>query len=144
MAITAYTYGLVYTSAFSGEINVSTGTFKVLLTTSAYTPNQDTHRYKSSVTNEVTGTNYTAGGATLAGVAIAYNTGTNVFNLDANDVVWANSTITARRAVVYRDSGTAATSPLIMWVDFGQDIVSTNSNFSITWDVGGLINVVVA
>ena len=50
----------------NGSIDLDTDTIKVLLVTSAYTPDQDTHTKHSDVTNEVSGTGYTAGGATLA------------------------------------------------------------------------------
>jgi len=36
-----------------------------MLTTSSYSPAKDTHDFKDYVTNEVTGTGYSAGGATL-------------------------------------------------------------------------------
>jgi len=43
-----------------------TDTLKVMLSTSAYTLNLDTHEVKADVTNEVSGTGYTAGGVTIA------------------------------------------------------------------------------
>jgi hypothetical protein len=46
-------------------VDYLTDTIKVMLTTSAYTPNLDTHETKADVTNEVVGTGYTARGATL-------------------------------------------------------------------------------
>lgn len=54
-------YGNVLLKALNKEVDWDSDTIKVMLTTSSYTPNQDTHIYKSSVTNEVTGTGYTAG-----------------------------------------------------------------------------------
>jgi len=64
--------------------------------------------------------------------------------LDAADTTWASSTITARYAVVYASTGTASTSPLIGYVDFGSDQSSTNGNFTITWDATGIVRVTVA
>lgn len=144
MAVTANVYGLALSSFVSGSINWGTDTIKVMLTTSAYTPNQDTHQFKSSVTNEVTGTGYTAGGATLASKTNAYTTATNTVALDAADVTWSTSTITAARAVVYKDTGTGSTSPLICYVDFGGDVVSTAGNFTITWDSAGICTLTAA
>lgn len=61
---------LIYNSAIDdmakGAIDFDTDTFKVLLVTSSYSPNKDTHTKRSDVTNEVSGTGYTAGGATSA------------------------------------------------------------------------------
>ena len=53
----------------NGSIDLDTDTIKVMLVTSTYTPNQDTHTKRSDVTNEVSGTGYTAGGATLGAVS---------------------------------------------------------------------------
>lgn len=145
MAVTAFQYGLFQKSLWNKEIDMDSDALKVMLCTSAYTPNQDTHQYKSSVTNEVVGTGYTATGAALASLVVAYNTATNTINLDAADTVWAASTITARYAVVYDATpGTDATRPLICYIDFGADVVSSGGNFTITWDPAGIVSVTVA
>lgn len=139
MAVTAKVYGRALLAALKKEMNLSTDTLKVMLCTSSYTPDQDAHDYKNDVTAEVTGTGYTAGGATLAGVALTYDTATNTVKLDADDVSWAGATITARYAVIYDDTpSTAATKPLIAYVDFGADVTSTGGAFAITWDAAGI------
>ncbi|MEV0357088.1 hypothetical protein AB0H71_13605 [Nocardia sp. NPDC050697] len=141
MAVTANLYGLALQSAFNKEIDWDSDTIKVMLCTSSYTPNQDTHRYKSDVTNEVTGTGYTAGGATLTSPTFAYTSGTNTVTLDAADTSWANSTITARYAVIYDATpGSDATRPLIAFVDFGANVSTTAGTFSIVWDATGIVN----
>jgi hypothetical protein len=142
MAVTAHAYGNAALKALNKEIDFDTDTVKVMLCTSAYTPNQASHAYKSSVTNEVTGTGYTAGGATLASKTIVSSG--NVTTLDAADVTWATSTITARYAVIYESTGTDATSALIAYVDFGADVVSSGGNFTITWDVAGIVTLTAA
>jgi len=60
---------------------------------------------------------------------------------DAADVTWSSSSITARGAVVYKDTGTDATSLLICYIDFGQDYTSLNGDFKITWNSEGIINI---
>jgi hypothetical protein len=137
-------YGNFLVKALNKEVDWDTDTIKVALTTSSYTPNQDTHDYFNDVTNEVSGTGYTAGGNTLASKTITYDDANNVIVLDAADTTWASSTITARYAVVYASTGTASTSPLIGYVDFGSDQSSTNGNFTITWDATGIVRVTVA
>lgn len=145
MAVTAFFYGQAMLSAFNKEIDFDSDTIKVMLCTSTYTPNQDTHRYKSSVTNEVTGTGYTAGGATLGSPSLTYTGATNVLKLDANDAVWTTSTITARYAVIYDSTpGTDATRPLIAYVDFGADVTSTAGDFTIVWDAAGIATITVS
>lgn len=144
MTVTAKVYGLAQQSLANKEIDFDTDTVKVMLCTSTYTPNQDTHRYKSDITNEVTGTGYTAGGATLASKTVTYTSGTNTLALDAADPSWASSTITARYAVFYVDTGTSSTSPLICYADFGADVSSTANTFTLTLDASGLVTLTAA
>jgi hypothetical protein len=145
MAVTAKIFGKAFLSAFNKEIDLDTDTIKVMLTTSTYTPDQDAHQYKSSVTNEVTGTGYTAGGATITSPAVSYTGGTNTFAFAGANVAWAGSTITARYAVIYDSTpGTDATRPLIGYVDFGVDVATTSGTLTLTWDAAGVFTVSVA
>jgi hypothetical protein len=124
----------------NGGIDLDTDTIKVALVTSAYTPNQDTHDNFDDVTNEVSGTGYTAGGQALANKAVTADNTDNEGVFDADDVTWGSSTITARGAVVYKDTGTPSTSKLICYIDFGSDKVSSNGNFTIAWNAEGILN----
>ena len=145
MAITAKLYGGFLKSLANKEIDLDTDTLKVLLCTSAYTPDQDAHQYKSSVTNEVSGTGYTAGGATLAGVTVTYTGATNTLTLDAADPSWASSTITARTAVIYDSTpATDATRPLIAYLQSDVDISSSGGAFTITFDANGIATITAA
>ncbi|MEV0367492.1 hypothetical protein [Nocardia fusca] len=142
MAVTAKWYGLGLKSLVNKEVDWDTDVIKVMLCTSTYSPDQDTHQYKSSVTNEVSGTGYNAGGATLTTSAPTYTAGTNTLVLDAADVSWPNSTIVARYAVVYDSTpATDATRPLLGYVDFGQDVSTTAGTFSIVWDAAGILTI---
>lgn len=139
-------YGQFLSQALNKEIDWDTDTIKVALLSNAYTPDQDAHNYFDDVsTNEVTGTGYTQGGISLTNKTNTYNGATNTIVLDADDVTWSSSTITARYAVVYDASpATNATRPLIGYVDFGSDQSSSNGNFTITWDATGIVRVTVA
>lgn len=145
MATTNKWYGLAFTSAFTKKIDLSADTIKVMLVTSSYTFDQDAHQYKSSITNEVTGTGYTATGATLGSPSLTYTGGTNTLALDGTDVSWTTATLTARGAVVYDSTpGTDATRPLLVFVDFGADTPVTAGTLSLTWDPAGICSVSVA
>lgn len=136
---TTKTYGSLITKAFNKEVDWDTDTIKVALVSSSYTPNQDSHDYWDDVSSyEVTGTGYTAGGATLGSKTVGYTSGTNVTKFDAADVSWTSSTITARYAVVYLSTGSSSTSPLIAYVDFGSDQSSSSGTFSISWSASGI------
>ena len=139
MAVTAWWFAGAMKNLLDRTKNIDwdTNTIKVMLTTVTYVPNQDTHSVKSSVTNEVTGTGYVAGGTTLTTKSLTQ--ATNVYTLDADDAVWASSTITARLAVMYDDSGaTDADKALLLWVDFGQNEVSSSGEFRIAWNASGI------
>lgn len=123
----------------SGAIDLDTDTIKVALVTSTYSPNVDTHTKFSDITNEVTGTGYTAGGVTLGTVTVSQDNTNNRGVFDAADVSWASSSITARGAVVYKSTGTASTSPLICYVDFTTDKTSSSGTFTITWSADGIL-----
>jgi len=144
MTVSAKWFGNALLKALNKEIDYDTDTVKVMLCTSTYTPNQDTHDYKDDVTNEVTGVGYSAGGATLASKTITYDAGTNIIKLDAADTSWTSSTITARYAVIYVDTGVASTSPLLGYVDFGGDESSSAGTFLIQWSADGIFKITVS
>lgn len=114
-----------------GNIDVENDTIKVALVTSSYTPNEDTHEYFSDVTNEVTGTGYTTGGITVAGIALNEDTTNHEVEITCTDPEWTSSTITARGAVFYKSTGTTSTSPLICYLDFGSDQSVSSGTFTI-------------
>lgn len=123
-----------------GGVDLDTDTIKVALVTSTYTPDQDTHDFFDDVTNEVSGTGYTAGGETIANDDVTVDTTDNEGVYDGDDVTWASSTITARGAVIYKSTGTASTSPLICYLDFGSDQSSSAGDFTIQWNSEGILN----
>lgn len=126
----------------NGSIDLDTDTIKLMLVTSAYVPNQDTHTKRSDITNEVVGAGYTAGGATLANKTVTVNNTTNLAIFDSDDVTIANATITARGAVLYKSRGGVATSDeLISYLDFNSDITATGGNFVITFDANGILTI---
>lgn len=117
----------------NGTIDLDTDTLKVSLHTSSYTPNIDTHVFFSDLTNEITGTGYVAGGATLTTVSLTVDTTNDRVYLDADDTTWVNSTLTARYAVLYKSTGVAGTSPLIGYIDFGANKITAADTFYIQW-----------
>lgn len=139
MPATAKWYGKALSGQFgttaANRVDWTGDTIKVALCTSTYTPNQDTHDFFDDITNEVSGTGYTAGGATLSSKSVNYDSATNVTSLRAGASSWTGATFTCRYAVIYKSTGTASTSPLIGYVDFGGDETVSSGTFTITWDV---------
>lgn len=138
MAVSAKWYGKGFQEVLNKGVDWVDDTIKVALCTSSYTPSQDTHDYFDDITNEVVGTGYTAGGATLGSKTLTYTGATNMVTLDAADTTWTGSTITARYAIVYVSTGTASTSLLLGYVDFGADVSTTSGTFTIAWDAIGI------
>jgi hypothetical protein len=127
-------------SIVSSAINLKTDTIKIALLTSSYTPDAD-HDYFSDVSAyEVAASgSYSAGGATLTKTLSTDDTDDEgVF--DANDVSFTSASIAARYAVVYKDTGNAATSPLICLIDFGSTYTSTAGTFSLPFNAEGILN----
>ena len=146
MAI-AKMYGNFLLKSLNKEVSLTTGSkgLKLMLCTSDYVPNQDTDMYKSSVTNEVVGKEYTEKGIALTNVTVTYDSDTNTIKVDGDDITLANSTITARYAVIYDSaSGVEATMPLIAYIDFETDQISSNGSFVITFDASGIFTIVTA
>lgn len=118
-----------------GNIDFDTDTFKRSLHTSAYTPNKDTHDFFDDVTNEVTGTGYTAGGATTT-VSLSLDLTNDRLDITFATTTWPSSTITARQSVVRKARGGAASADeLIYCNDFGSDIVSSAGTFTANADI---------
>jgi hypothetical protein len=123
-----------------GTIDLDGDTFKVMLTSSSYTPSAS-HTVKADVTNELSTANgYTAGGDTLANVTWGHSGGTATFNAD--DTVWTASggTITARYAVIYDD--TAASDQLVCYILLDTtpaDVSATTGNtLTLQWNASGI------
>lgn len=140
MAVTALIYSKIFNAVFNKEVDILDDTIKVILCTSTYSPDQDTHDYYNDITNELsTGSGYTSGGATLANDTFTYTAGSNLWTYDGDDTSWSTATLTARYSPVYDSSpGTAATDPLIMYENFGADVTSTGGTYLITWNASGL------
>ena len=126
---------------FKGSIDLENDTLKAMLVTSSYTPDQDADIFIDDVTNEISGTGYTAGGKALTSKAATQDDTDNEGVFDADDVEWATSTITARGCVLYKDTGTPSTSPLICYFDFGVDKSTSATTFIVQFGSEGVLNV---
>lgn len=128
----SFVYNTTLFKTYDNTFDWSAGTTKVALVTSTYTPDKDAHDFFDDVTNEVIGsTGYTTGGNTVVPTVTQDNTNDEI-DIVLPGTSWSSSTITARAAVYYRDTGNAATSELIAYIDFGSDVSSSNGTFTLT------------
>jgi hypothetical protein len=126
-----------FTSGSGGGTTTTTGTgntFKIALYTSSASLGAGTTAYSTS--NEVSGTNYTAGGNTLTNVTPTTSSTTAL--TDFADSTWSSSTITARGALIYNSSTAAGSADrAVVVLDFGADKTSTNGDFVIQFPAAG-------
>ena len=121
------------------NIDLDDDTLKVALVTSSYTPDQDAHEFFDDVTNEISGTGYTAGGEALTSTTVTQDDANDRVDMDAANVEWTTATFTAAAAVLYKDTGTASTSPLILYWDFGGDQTVTAQTFRLVFNASGIL-----
>lgn len=141
MPVSQYEYGKAFANLLGGEVGGDTfavdflsDTIKVLLTTSSYAPNLDTHETKADITNEVVGTGYTAGGATLGSKTITYTPADSWGTARANTTAYAVGDIVrpaAPNGHLYRCiiAGTTAGAPPTYPTVSG----NTVADGSVTW-----------
>lgn len=123
-------------------VDFDSDTLKIALVTSAYTPDASTHDLFDDVNaNEVSGNNYTPGGETLADVTVTESSGTVKFD-NTNDITWSqdgSGFTNARYAILYKETGSASTSPLIAYADLGGDKGNQAGDLTLEFDAAGII-----
>ena len=153
MALPTKWYGQACLKAGTAKLDFSADTFKCGLSTHAgYTPNQDTHVFRSDITGELSTANgYTAGGATCTMPAPAYDATTNESRFGpAGSVSWTlTGTISCRWAWVYKSrGGVASADELVCYIDLNNgtaaDVSIPASTFTINFDATGLVKITAA
>jgi len=126
-----------------GGTTTTTGsgnTFKIALFTSSASLAASTTAYSTS--NEVSGTNYSAGGNSLTNVDPS-TSGTTALT-DFADSTWSTATITARGALIYNSSTTAGSANRAVAVlDFGGDKTSTSGDFTVQFPAADASNAII-
>lgn len=132
----------IYTSfskkLLDNDFDFVADTVKVWIGTSSYTYSA-AHDFFDDLTNQVSGTNYTADGMTLATKSTS---SADPSVADADDVTLAQSGAgfaNGRNLVIYKDTGTDGTSPLACRFAAGADFGNTNGQLSIQWASTGIL-----
>ena len=112
-------------------------TFNIALYTNSASFTAATTAYTTS--NEVSGTGYTAKGASLTRVDPTTSS-TTAFT-DFADVTFSSSSITARGALIFNDS--ASGDPTVCVLDFGADKSSTSGDFTIQFPTADASNAII-
>lgn len=145
-AVTFNLYDKFRQKQISGEggVDLNALTVKCLLVTGSYTPNQNTHDFEDDLgANEVSGTNYTAGGNAMSNM-VDTDDGSGNIDVDFDDpATWSESGAgfsNARRAIVYVDRGGASSANELIGYsnDFGSDQGNTTGDFTMAVNASGL------
>ena len=113
----------------------------ISLVSNTYSPDGDLHKYRSSLTDIVTPSNYTAFFALSSPLLTQDNTN-NQGVLDASDILMANVTFgtSVRGCVLWASTPQgSASDPLIAYIDFTTDQTVTAGTFQIQWAAGGIL-----
>ena len=117
--------------------NSGGSTFNLALYTSSASLGASTTAYTAS--NEVSGTGYTAKGASLTRVDPS-TSGTTALT-DFDDLTFSSSSITARGALIFNDS--ASGDPAVCALDFGGDKTSSSGDFTIQFPAADASNAII-
>jgi hypothetical protein len=142
MAITVTVPGSLPGRLGNKEVDWEGDDIRIMAFTSSATFVQDTTDFLNDVrAAEVTGTNWAANGVALTGLTSVYTAGTNTHAFDAADVDVATVTLANVRAFALVDYETAvdATSPILLWVDLGEDVDWTAQPVQIAWPAAGIL-----
>jgi hypothetical protein len=122
-----------------GVVRASTAadTFKIALYTSAANLSATTTAY--TVTGEVVGAGYTAGGNTLVVSVVPVSSGTTAY-LSFSNTSWSTATITARGAMIYNST---QGNKCVAVLDFGSDKTSTAGTFTIVFPTADATNAII-
>lgn len=116
---------------FTANNNLSAGTVKVALVDTGVYTYSSTDQFYSSVSSAVVGTPQTIGSKTFTN---------GVF--DGADVTYTSVTGNSAEALVlYIDTGSAATSPLVAYIDTsvtGLPVTPNGGDIVITWNASGI------
>lgn len=140
-------YGTAVEKIARNTLDLDTHTFRIVLLTNAYTPNQNTHgTWADMSAAQVSGTGYTANGRLVTQSVSRTNL---VVTFDTDDHSWPSSTLTAKYAAIVRDAnadGTlASTDDLLCFCDLetgsGTGVSTTSAALTITMNASGLFTI---
>lgn len=119
------------------------GTPKAMFLTASYTLDQDAHDFVNDVsTYEATGTGVSAGGVTLGSPTVTLDGATNTVAIDASDI--GSISVTACYVVVYVDTGTPSTSPVLCITDLSDGDAVNAIWTGVTWGANGIAGIAAA
>jgi len=118
-----------------GTLDLDNDSFKIMLLDDSHAFNAAHDLIADISGNEISGTGYSAGGASLA--SVTWVRAADVVTFDAANPTWTTATFSAWFAVIYDD--TVADDPLVCQIDFGGEQSVTAGTFTIQFNASGII-----
>lgn len=116
----------------NGNIDFAVDTFKVMILTATYTPSQ-AHAKRSDLSNEVSGTGYTAAGFAITVASVARASGVTSVTFDIATLAGPVSGFTGRYAWIYKSRGGADTADeLVAMIDHGSGVAADGGAYRVT------------
>ena len=136
-------YNTFKAEIMKGTCNLASGgdTLKCGLLDNSHAFTAENDGWADVSANEISGTGYTAGGATLSSQAVSVDDTDDEGVFDAADTQWTTSTFSAYHAVVYDDTVTSPADILLCSIDFGGVQTVSAGTFTIQWASEGIINI---
>lgn len=128
MASQLYPKGKAHLLGLATKVDLIADNIKVLLIDGA----DETYNSADEFHSDITGAGIVATSGNLAGKSVT----SGVF--DANDItITAVSGDTIEAVILYKDTGTSSTSPLVAWFDVST-FTPNGSDVLVTWNASGL------
>ena len=140
-------YGAAVENISKGLLDLDSHTFRMVLLTSSYTPNQGTHATwaDASAAEVAAGGGYSTHGKLLT---CTVNRTTNTVTFDCDDQSWTSSTITAKYAAIVRDADAngslASTDMVLCYCDLetgGGSVSTTAGTFAVNINASGVFTI---
>jgi preprotein translocase subunit YajC len=131
-----YSKGLeVAVKAVTGQTAAPTGTLKGAFMATTYTQDKETHQFFADVSSSVaSGTTV----RTIAGLDVRVDTANNRIEIDFADPTETPVTASTNQFMLYMDTGTAATSPLIVNGALSATLSPVGGTLTLTVNAEGL------
>lgn len=116
-----------------GNVDFDTHTFWVMACGPGYSESKS-HSKRSDVTNEITGTGYTAGGQAVTVTVNATDNVNNRVDITLGGASWPSSTLANVQKFVYyrRRGGAASADELVAVIDNGTPVSTTADTLTLT------------
>lgn len=136
----SYVYNRFFANIANKEIDLEADNIRAAILDNGHTPDPDHNQWTDVSGDEVSGSGYTAGGELLTTKAVTEDDTNDLAKFDADDVTWTTVTFTNGRYLVLYDD-TMTNDDLIAIFDFGADQNPAGVDFTVQWNINGILTI---